>query len=208
MKNVGQNLSKRDRIVIILLAIVILYFAYLYLVKKPMDERIANEKTEQDSIQTQLTEKSVVIAELEQKKAEMEKSGPDAVRMPSYNAEKEENNYVSTISRAFSSSLPHHQWEKSETDLKRTGDQIRRTFTCKFSTDDYDKVMWALQKFASSPTRCLLEDVKFTSGRSRSGWDGPEAEVYTVTLNATFYETMHGGEEDQALPKDSAATVN
>ena len=206
MKNVGQNLSKRDRILIILLAIVILYFAYLYLVKEPLDDRIANEKEEQGTIQKDLAEKAVVIAELEQKKAEMEKSGPDAVRMPSYNAQKEENNYIATISRTFNGN--HQSWELAETDLKRTGDQIRRTFTCKFSTDDYDKVMWAMQKFANSPSRCLLEDVKFTTGRSRSGWDGPEVEVYTLTLNATFYETMHGGEEDQALPKDSAAAVN
>ena len=83
MKNVGQNLSKRDRILIILLAIVILYFAYLYFVKEPLDDRIANEKEEQGTIQNDLAEKAVVIAELEQKKAEMDKSGPDAVQMPS-----------------------------------------------------------------------------------------------------------------------------
>ena len=50
--------------------------------------------------------------------------------------------------------------------------------------------------------RCLINNVNCTISRSMSP-EGEEQMSVLVTLTATFFETMVGGEPDAALPSDT-----
>ena len=83
--------------------------------------------------------------------------------------------------------------------ILRDGNQVRRSFNFSFTTDSFPSAMDAIQKLQENPFRCLLGNLTFIESSNRDGGASIQ-----VSGEATFYETLVGGQADGGLPPDKA----
>ena len=109
--------------------------------------------------------------------------------MGSYNNSKAEVAFLNSI---LADTL---QYSVTFSNVTRSGDQIRRSFTLEYRTDSYAAAHEIMARLCQSHDRCLVSDASCALEK-----DG----VVVVRQAATFYETMVGGTPDAGLPADSA----
>ena len=191
MKILSRNFSRGEKILIAVLAIVLVGLAYYRFVYVNLDQSIASNNAEAETLQSELTVVEAKLAELVKMNDEVEAmEGQENVSyMRSYNASREEIDFLNdTLLGAI-------QYTVRFADVTRKGDQIRRNFTLQFTTNSYQEAMKIIEKLVKSDYRCLVGDIR--CGINDEG-------IVTISTVATFYETMVGGEADSGLPKDSA----
>lgn len=196
MTGKGRKLSHFEIFVIIVAAILICYVIYNAVFDKMIEERLQTEEGRQQTIQTELALVNAKITELEGWQAELARvQDADAyIIMPSYNAENMETSFLNSI-------FPAEQgaYSQSTSAPTRTGDQVRRTITVKFESDDYDRVKTIITAIANCSIRCLIDEISLTQGKKLDKEWNVERNAYNVTLKFTFYETMADGREDSLL---------
>ena len=197
MKGLTRNFSRKEKVLIVLMVIVLLILAYSQFVDKPIKQSIEDERSQQNSIRTEIEAVNSQILEMEQMQqeiAELESIGK-IILMPPYNASQKETNFISNVlqtTKGFNIAIA---------DCTRNGDQIRRQFTVTFTTDTYKEMEWFLTKVSECPYRCLISEARCSVGRQRTP-EGEEVSNVVTTLTFTFFETMVGGTPDAALPSE------
>lgn len=199
MKALEKELSLREKILLLILAIIILGFAYYFLVDQPVKNQEAAAQSRIADLETEL---SIVQAKLGTFKMMEEelgsiKNGGFYSTMPSYNASHEERQYLDEVLSSAD------QFSVNFSDVTRNGDQIRRDFSISFSVLTYDKAMDIIARLNSSPERCLIGNVSCAAVHYNNS-----KEVTSIVVNgtATFYETMVGGVVDAGLPADESVS--
>lgn len=196
MKILSRDFTLRESILIGLLAVILLALCYYQFVDLPVRTAINSANAEKQSLQTELDAVRVKVAKVNTMQAELdsiEQSGI-ASRMESYNNSKAELALLNDIL------VSAQNYSISFADVTRDGDQIRRSFTLSFSAQDYATVEKILAELAKSPYRCLVGDISCSGAMHAAG----EGSV-SVSVSATFYETMVGGTPDGGLPADTTA---
>lgn len=210
MKKLTREFTLREKILILVLVLILLALAYYQFVDQPIRTALATAEAEEESLTIQLTAVEAKLEKMRKMRAEVESVIGTASEMGSYNNSKAElallNDYLQDTEK----------YNISFANVTRDGDQIRRQFTLTFTARDYESVERVISRFTKCPLRCLVSDMRCNIGRSwlRNGelvnyyygiTDGELVITYTVTINATFYETMVGGTADAGLPQTSAA---
>lgn len=195
MKSLSREFSVKEKILLIILTGILLGVAYYYLVDVPVRaelERCANEKADLEIELEKVNRKLKTLREMKEELEAIEASG-DVSMMSSYNGSKEEIRLLNDVlSQAKDYSI-------SFASVSRNGDQIRRNFSLQFTAENYDTMARILAGLAKSPYRCLVADVQCSRNTRYYAYDFTD---YNVSLTATFYETMVGGEPDAGLPPD------
>ena len=197
MKTFGRELTRREKLLILLLALVLIGLAYYQFVDRPVRQSIENAHAERDSLSVELTAVQAKLKIMRRMRDEMEDitAGGTASEMKSYNNSKAELELLNDILR----DTP--EYSITFANVTRDKDQIRRNFTLQFKADEYDTVKRVIKRLTESPYRCLIGDLKLTPERGAYLHDG----VVTVGATATFFETMVGGTPDAGLPQNKAA---
>jgi len=198
MKGVTRNFTLKEKAIIAVLFVILLFLAYNQFVDKPITQRIEEEQAEQTKLESDINALNSKILALQQMKDEIEALSADEKPplMQPYNAGKKERFFLSGI-------LKHAKtWSINIGDCTRNGDQIRRQFTASFTTQNYRKMEWFLTQLYKCPYRCVINSAKVSIQNSRTA-EGVEEPEVAVQLTATFFETMVGGTPDAALPADS-----
>lgn len=200
MKLLTKDLSGRDRVLAIILGIVIVLMLYYLAVDRPVRSGLKEASAEKKELEAQLEDIEYQIEEIKSMKSELSnlsQNGAVVSRMPSYNGEKREVNFLHTT---LENTLDYYIGFNNVT---REGDQIRRDFSLRFKAKDYLSSIEVMRQLEKSKIRCLIGDVSVSS----AGDSGiiTNQEPVQVSCTATFYETMQGGKEDRELPPDSAA---
>lgn len=198
MKLLSRDFTTKEKILVGVLILILLGFAYYQFLYQPVQERIEAAKSQQQTLQTELDGLNAKIAALEKMQREIDDiiaSGSVSV-MPSYNSSKEETTLLNDILADAS------QFAISFSNVKRDGDQIRRTVSLQYTTYDYKLSEWVLQQLTESGYRCLLGDVRFAVGETRLVDTNEMNTIVRVNATATFYETMVGGTVDAGLPAE------
>ena len=193
MKGLSRDFTLKEKILLLILAILLIGFAYYRFVDTPVREGIASAKGEQEMMRIELAAVERKAASLEKMKSELDsitKQG-DVAYMPSYNNGRNVNRLLNDV-------LGPLDYAVNFTQLTRTGNQIRRNVSLQFTSPDYETMETVLRELSESEYRCLLNDLKGSVNTQRDGG------TITVNLTATFFETMVGGTEDAGLPADSA----
>ena len=193
MKRLSRDFTIREKILLLILALLLVGFAYYRFVDVPVREGIASAQSKQDSLSTELTIVEAKVRSLEKMQNELDdiaKQGTVSY-MPSYNNAKNVNRLLNDV-------LGPLDYAVNFTQLTRTGNQIRRNVSLQFTSPDYETMETVLRELSESEYRCLLNDLKGSVNTLRDGG------TITVNLTATFFETMVGGTEDAGLPADSA----
>lgn len=195
MKVLSRDFTLKEKILLLILCLILLAFTYYQFVDRPVRLAISNAEAERAALEDELVAVQLKLGKLRNMQEEMDSIAADekVSVMGSYNNSKAEIDMLNDVLEAAD------RYSISFSNVTRTGDQIRRNFSLQFSTNDYDMVTKILTELVSGENRCLLSDIRCSS--DGNVLDGK----ISVSVTATFYETMVGGTPDSGLPKDSAA---
>lgn len=196
MKSTHREFNKAEKALLLVLSLLLVGLAYFQFIYKPISTQISTAHSERDALETELMGVQTRLTQLAKMQEELDRIGETADRMESYNNAKAE------LALLNSSLLDAQQYSISFADVTRDGDQIRRNFTLQFTADSFATAKSILTRLTASEFRCLLGNVDYSTESGR----GDEAERVSVSVDATFYETMVGGTPDAGLPADSAAS--
>ena len=157
-------------------------------------EELCELNRQRQEIETEMSIVAAKVRQLTKMQNELDDVKGSGVlsRMESY------NNSSAEISFLYDILAETQQYNIEFSDITRNGDQIRRNFSLKFRTRDYDAMRSVINRLCASEYRCLVDEI-----RCQRTINDRESYV-TANVTATFYETMVGGKPDAGLPKDSA----
>ncbi len=197
MNILTRDFTKNEKILLVILGIVILVSLYYLLIFIPVNDGIAMAKTSSSDLETQLVtldDQVEQIKAMQQSVNDYTTNGHVISMMPSYNAGKQELDFLNTT-------LAESQdYYVGFTNITREGNQIRREFSMKFKVEDYAQAEEIIYTLEHSEIRCLISDFSVNSVEQGETVITGEVEV---SCSATFYETMYDGIVDSELPADS-----
>ena len=183
-----SNFSRKEKLMIIVLAILLIGLLYYRFIHISVNERIASAKNDAQMLQQEL---DLANARLKKAQGMESKMSPGMSKMGSYNSSKAETAFLNTVL----ANVPSYTVSFDE--VTRDKNQIRRNFQLRFTTDSYDSAVNIIKNLTEGEYRCLIGDVRCSIA------DGGQT---TMDVSGTFYETMVGGMKDSALPADSSET--
>ncbi len=192
MKIMSRDFTRAEKFLILVLVLVLLGLAYYYFVDRQVRDAIASAESEAEMLQSQIDtteERLVYLRSIQQKMDKLEEEG-NLVWMPSYNNSKAE---VAFLNDLLEETL---NYSVSFSNVSRVGDQIRRSFTLQYTTEDFEEAIDLMYELCNGENRCIVSDVRCSISTD---------ETTTINQSATFFETMVGGTPDSALPGGSAA---
>ena len=194
MKIWSRDFTRREKVTLFGLLILLIAILYFQCVDRPVRTSINAARAEAQEIETEMSIVAAKVRQLTKMQNELDDVKGSGVlsRMESY------NNSSAEISFLYDILAETQQYNIEFSDITRNGDQIRRNFTLKFRTRDYDAMRNVITRLCASEYRCLVDEIRCQRTIN-------ERESYvTANVTATFYETMVGGKPDAGLPKDSA----
>ena len=194
MKIWSRDFTRREKATLFGLLILLIGILYFQCVDRPVRTSINAAKAEALEIETEMSVVAAKVRQLTKMQNELDDVKGSGVlsRMESY------NNSSAEISFLYDILAETQQYNIEFSDITRNGDQIRRNFSLKFRTRDYDAMRNVITRLCASEYRCLVDEIRCQRTIN-------ERESYvTANVTATFYETMVGGKPDAGLPKDSA----
>ncbi|MCR5054431.1 MAG: type II secretion system protein M [Lachnospiraceae bacterium] len=200
MKILSRDFTTREKVLILILAIILLILAYYWLVDVPVRNGIMEADSKRESTEIELTAVNAKIAGLEQMQRELEELGSSgrAAYMASYNNAEAEYAALNDILSGTDEYLI------TFSDLTKEGDLVRRQFSIQFSTTGYAAAKKIITDLENSEYRCRIGDISCAAEQGLDeeidlrNWNGR----ILVNGTATFYETMVGGTPDEGLPAD------
>lgn len=192
MKMFSRDFTRTEKILILVLVALLLGLMYYQFVDKTVRSAVGSAQSEKQALQTEIDVAQARVARLQslQNTLDALKEEGRMTYMASYNNSKPEVAFLNDIlADTLSYSIEFAR-------VTRSGDQIRRSFRLRYTTTSFRIAREILDELSSGDYRCLVGDVKCKISN-----DG----TTVIEANATFYETMVGGNADAGLPADSAA---
>ena len=196
MKIMSRDFTVREKIMLLVLTLILLFLGYYLVVDQPIRTAINEAKSQQEELSTEMMLLQTKAASLSRMQSELDsiEQGGSLGKMGSYNNSKAELEELNQILQDANT------YDISFSDVTREGDLIRRSFSLTFSASNYNKAEDLVNRLCSGEWRCIVSDLRYVS----EGDDLSTGSV-NVGLSATFYETMQGGKADSGLPADSSA---
>lgn len=187
----SRNFSTTEKILIGVLVAILVGLFYYYFVDQRVRSTIEASEAEYNELSSELEVMEGRLNYLQSVQASMDdmEAGGMLSYMGSYNNSKAEVTFLNDI---LSDTL---QYTVSFSNVTRSGDQVRRSFTLQYTTASYKAARDIMIRLLEGKNRCLVGDVRCTI--STNG-------TVSMTQSATFYETMVGGVPDAGLPANSA----
>ncbi|MBR2705808.1 MAG: hypothetical protein IKE74_01010 [Mogibacterium sp.] len=194
MKMMSKQLTAKEIVLVIVLAVMLLGLAYYKFVYINIKDAVASAKADESALQTELEAAQLRTGKIKKMQKELEGINSTGIltKMGSYNNSKPETAFLNTVLAGVD------DYNIGFDEVTRDGDQIRRNFNLQYKTSSYAAAKKIMKELTSGDYRCLIGDVNCSVDTNGAT---------TITLDGTFYETMVGGTPDSALPKDEAATT-
>lgn len=202
MKIMSRDFTKREKVLIVVLIVILAALCYYWFVDIPVRNGINEATSRKESLQLELDSVNQKIADLQQMDRELANLGNSgrAGYMGSYNNSKAE---LAQLNDVLSKT---EEYAIAFADLTREGDLVRRGFTIQFTTNGYDDAKKTIIDLENSEYRCRIGDLACEPDTNSEEevdlkhWKGK----IQVSATATFYETMVGGVADEGLPADES----
>ena len=212
MKILSRDFTPREKIMILILALILLALCYYQFLSVPCANAIESANLRQETLEIDLLAAQMKEGKLKQMQSELDllNEMQQTSRMGSYNNSKAE---LSLLNGVLESA---NDYAVTFSGVTRDGDQIRRNFSLQFTARDFDAVKEIIDKLTKSEYRCLIGNIHYTTVQVKSKdvienavervVDGVTYyEQVSVTAVATFFETMYDGTPDAGLPPDKNA---
>lgn len=191
MNRLNKDFNVTERILLVVLGLLLVGVAYYYMVHLAVANNIAEARAEKENLQLELMRVESQVSQLRRMKRELDEidGGKNRPRLESYNNSRAEIGLLNDILTSA------REYTVTASSVSRNGDLIRRSFVLNFTTDSFDTVEDIVAKLNGSRCRCMIEDMSCTVPNNDNN-------TVSISLVATFYETMVGGTVDAGLPKD------
>ena len=195
MKFLSRDFTTGEKILILALVLILLGLVYYYFVDMPVRNSIMSDQAEANALQSELDAVQTRLSYLTGIRSKLDElEGKENLGwMGSYNNSEAEVRFLNDVLAITM------KYNINFSTVTRNGNQIRRNFSLRFQTADYEAARDVITRLLQGENRCLVGDM-------RCSVDGGGS--VTIDATATFYETMVGGEEDAVLPSDSAKSKN
>lgn len=195
----SRAFTKREKLLMLLLAVVLLCLFYNQFVKKPVERRIAAADTTE--LEQQIGTEESRAERIRAMRAEMaaNRDGGSGY-VSTYNNFNAEANALNEIIQAAES------FQFSFRQPVATEDVVRREIGISFTAADYRLARQILQQIHDLGYRCLIQNVELSADRGRR-YDTslPEGELslenaaVRCSLNIIFYETLYDADTEEGL---------
>lgn len=165
------------------LLLAMMAIAYYLFVYRVAVARVNELHDRRDEMTVELQTVQAGLLELRRMQDELDELEGQVSRVESYNNAKEELAALNKILQVADT------YTVSFSNAAKSGDLIRRNISLNFTADSFSTAKAILTELTRCKYRCLLGDIHYSGS-------GP----VSVSVGATFYETMVGGKADAGLP--------
>lgn len=196
MKLLRREFTWKEKLLLVLLALLLLGGLYYFAVDRPVRSELSKAQAKLGTLEKErlsLQKKKQSLTKMQKELDYLEKDSTLAA-MGSYNnleAELAELNDILTLAQKYDIDF---------TKTTREGNLIRKYFTISCSTNDYQDAEALIEGLYNFPYRCMISDIKVSS--EEKGKDLQDSMVL-LTISAVFYETLYEGTIDSGVPADS-----
>ena len=191
MKTLQYAFSLKEKILLLLLVLIMMGLGYYYFVYIPTGSEIVKAGYEIEDLDVELSSLMMEAARLQGMQDELDSIDMDTVSyIESYNASKQEMAMLNEILRKAD------KYTVSFSDVTVEGKLVRRPFAIQFECSGYGVARTIIDELSTSHYRCLISDIRMSGGENILDGD------VSVSINASFYETMTGGVIDAGLPTE------
>ncbi len=197
MSVLTRDFTKKEKVLIVILSLIILGAVYYIFVYSQVESRIQSARLEAQAIEDEIRVSEARLEKINEMSAEMNDIESGKIKksyMPSYNAGKSELDFLHSV---ISGTKDYYV---NFTNLTKEDNQIKRDFTLQFTAKDFAQAEEIVKQLEEFETRCILGDVYITPAVEIPNFKSGNV---VVSLTGTFYETMIGGTPDKELPADS-----
>ena len=182
-----DDLTRAEKVLIAFLSVLLIGLCYYQFIYRPLTRELERCTDQRGVLTTELAQVQSRLSQLQKMRSELDELGRIGYisRMPSYNSIEEETTFLNDILAAT------RQYSISFSNPTRNGDQVRRNVSLRFTANGYDTARSVLANLTQNDFRCLLGDLRYAGSES--------SELSSVSLNATFFETMVSGTIDENL---------
>lgn len=188
--NLSKAFTKREKVLMAILAVLLLAAVYFLAVHRPVTEELARIESEKQTADSELIVLQAKAKHLNDMKAELEEilADPHAAVTPKYDNLKQLMTFLDTVTAgtkdydiSFQTRFPAEE-----------GTVVRRTAGMRFVCASYADARSIVEALRDCPWRCLASDLSITPAGERNGkTDRPITEgAVQVSLTVTFFESL------------------
>lgn len=196
MKSLNKNFTLLEKVILAIMIIVLLGLIYYYFVDRPVKRGIkdAEDRISECQMVIPVLESQIInYQNMKDFLDELKEKGGAISYLASYNNGKNEMKFLNKIMEKA------NDYSVNFSAVTKDNDLIRRNISLNFVTDSYEKAEKIITELTNCEYRCIISDVRFNGNKNNRYEDYK----ISVSCQATFYETMVEGKEDDGLPKDS-----
>lgn len=189
----SRALSRRERALAAVLAVLLVALVYYLLVYQPVQEELSSVETRQLDIAASIEVERAKTVKLEQMRGELallEQNGAqETAPMARFN---NEQNVITELSAILAAAT---DYDLSFSPLVTDGGLVRRSIGMSFGCADYADARDILEQLYSCRYRCQIGDFSLSARTSAAAGGGGQARDLTlnpvqVSLTVTFYEMI------------------
>lgn len=182
----NRAFTNREKILMLILAVLLLGCFYYLVVLKPSWDTIALADSRYASTQDDIAVQQVIAvkkAQLEQQIEEAKAAGDSQKELPLYDNTKNEITALNTILTGTGSyTINFAQAEFSDS-------LVRRSVSISFTSDSYSAAQVVLNKLINCPYTCLVTDITISAGSAGSSGSTSSGTIAS-TATVTFFEKI------------------
>lgn len=174
-----RQFSLRERILMIILALLLIVCVYYILVEKPVQDTLVDASQRQSEAQSQLTIASAQLKKMRQMQSALEELEQSAqADVPDY------DNFKNVVDLLNGAMAMTDEYSLNFQPVTNDGAIARRTIQMSFRCDSYATAKRVMQRMLDSDYRCRITAMSVSCG---SGSDISKTDV-SVSASITFYE--------------------
>ena len=174
-----RQFSRRETVLLVIFAIMLLGCLYYVLVDQPVREDMADAAERRTAAESDLVIEAARLMQMRQMQAALEKLDLDSSAVvPDY------DNVRSVVALFDKALLATMSYDMTFSPIQLNGQIVSRPVTVNFVCGGYDTAIRILRVLYDGPYRCEISSVKFTGGSGAALTDG----AVSVAMEITFYE--------------------
>lgn len=190
--NLSRQFTRREKALLIILALLILVALYFYCVQYPASEASGKYKSETGNIDSEIVVMNAKKAKMDKMSGELEDlmADPDTVQIPEYDNLQQVIGFLNTALRNtedYTLSFPGIDFPRADT----SEHIVRRYLNLTFVSESYGDARKVIDDLQASPYCSQVNDISIASvtedGKTKQGTDLLAGRV-EVTLSMTFFE--------------------
>ena len=189
----SKQFTRREKILLVILALLLLFAAYFLAVHLPVTEALADIQAQKENISSDLMVLEAKQQRMEQMQAELDKilSQPNVAEIPAYDNLQQVMDFLNTVLRSTSEyTLSFQGLQQPE-----KGDILRRAMQMTFACPSYAEARSVIEQLQNCAYRCQISDFSMaplvTEKQARDTNAALLDAPVQVSLTVTFYESLH-----------------